>query len=348
MKCKKGVMWKDSTAGFVHHGLEECLKLARELQDGTYQERPHKFFTVADPKRREIMSIAFRDRVYQRSLNDNILYPTMTKSFIRDNCACQKKLGTDYARNRLECFLHRHYRKHGLNGYVLQIDVKGYYPNMRHDVAKACFAKKIDGDAYVCAARILDGFPGDVGFNPGSQILQIAGVSVPNEIDHYIKERLRCKHYVRYMDDMILIAKDKAYLKRCLQEIRQRFEAIGMTLHPDKTRIYPLKEGISFLGFRFILTDTGKVIRKMLSARVRHERRKLPRLVAKAKRGEITKQKADDCFRSWLAHAENGDNEATIRRMKRYYNDLWKQPWSKPENQKLVEAGLPAETKAKK
>ena len=70
MKCKKGVMWKDSTAFFVHNWMREIRKLERQLHDGTYQERSPKFFKVMEPKEREIMSIAFRDRVYQRSLND--------------------------------------------------------------------------------------------------------------------------------------------------------------------------------------------------------------------------------------------------------------------------------------
>lgn len=79
MKCKKGVMWKDSTAFFVHNWMREIGKLERQLHDDTYQERPPKFFKVMEPKEREIMSIAFRDRVYQRSLNDVEIYPRCTR-----------------------------------------------------------------------------------------------------------------------------------------------------------------------------------------------------------------------------------------------------------------------------
>ena len=82
MKCKKGVMWKDSTAFFVHNWMREIGKLERQLHDGTYRERPPKFFKVMEPKEREIMSIAFRDRVYQRSLNVVEIYPRCTRSFI--------------------------------------------------------------------------------------------------------------------------------------------------------------------------------------------------------------------------------------------------------------------------
>lgn len=324
LKCKKGVFWKDSVASFIHNGVEQSIKLSDELEDGTYTERPHKYFKVTEPKEREVMSIAFRDRVYQRSLNDNAIYPAMVPHFIRDNCACQKGRGTDDARDRLECFLYRYYRKHGNKGSVLQIDIKGYYPNMRHDVAKACFRRRLDYNVYLMAEKILDGFPGEVGFNPGSQIIQIAGISVPNDIDHHIKEREKCKLYPRYMDDMILISDDSSYLETCRREIEAKFAEIGFQLHPSKTRIYPLEDGIRFLGFIFMLTDTGKVLRLLPSDKVKHERKKLFRLVAKAKRGEITREKADTCFKDWLAHAENGNTRNLIRRMKQYYSQLWR------------------------
>ena len=101
-RCQKGVIWKDSVAHFVLNSPEEITKLERELKEGTYRPRKPKMFTITSPKPREISSIPFRDRVYQRSLNDNILYPTMTRSFIYDNRACQKGKGTDRARARLK------------------------------------------------------------------------------------------------------------------------------------------------------------------------------------------------------------------------------------------------------
>ena len=109
-KCKRHVMWKGSVAHFVLNGVEETYKLSRELKSGTYKARKATKFTITKPKKREIISVSFRDRVYQRSLNDNVLYPTMTRSFIRDNWACQKGRGTDDARDRVKVFLQRMYR----------------------------------------------------------------------------------------------------------------------------------------------------------------------------------------------------------------------------------------------
>ena len=193
-KCRLGVLWKDSVAHFVLNAPEEVLKLERELKTGTYKPRQPKNFTITFPKRREISSIPFRDRVYQRSLNDNVLYPVMTKSFIFDNWACQKGKGTDRARDRLKEFMRKFYRHHGTAGYVAQFDIHGYYPNMDHEYIEGMFRRKLDPSSY---QRVLDvlhhQYPGGKGYNPGSQMIQIAGISALDDLDHYIKEQLHVR-----------------------------------------------------------------------------------------------------------------------------------------------------------
>lgn len=135
-KCAANTSWKDSVAHFKLNWIRECRKLERELNNGTYRERKRRCFTVTSPKRREIVSMAYRDRVYQRSLNDVALYPIVSKSLIYDNHACQNGKGTLKAKERFRCMLQRHYRKHKLTGYVLRCDIKGYYPNMSHQKAR--------------------------------------------------------------------------------------------------------------------------------------------------------------------------------------------------------------------
>ena len=329
MKCKKGVMWKDSTAHFCLNGLTEVMKLEQSLMDGTYKERPGKKFTVYEPKKREILSIGFRDRVYQRSLNDNSVYPQMSKSFIYDNCACQKGKGTDFAMDRLNAHLQQYYRKYGKEGWVLQCDIKGYYPNMPHKLAEEVFQKHLDLWAYQEVIKILSRFEGEIGYNPGSQLIQIAGISVLDEMDHFIKEKLRVRHYLRYMDDFLLISDDREYLQNCLENINEYLQERGLMLN-EKTSLYRISRGITFLGFRFILTDTGKVVRLLKSEKVKRERKKLRKLVKLAKQGKITREKVDQCYTSWKAHAQRGNTWKILKRMDVFYENLWKEEeaWS--------------------
>lgn len=324
MRCKKGVLWKDSVAAYYHRGVERTEKLCNELHNGRYKATPPRRFTITSPKRREIASVAFRDRVYQRSLNDNLVYPVMTRSFIYDNWACQTGKGTDPARARLKEFMRKHYRKHGTDGWVAQLDVSGYYPNMRHDAVEKLFRENLPAWGYDRVVKILrDQYDGDAGYNPGSQLVQIAGISLLNDIDHMIKERLRVRSYLRYMDDLVMIHESREFLERCMEAVIRELDELGFKVNPKKTRIYPLSEGIMFLGFVFRLTDTGKVLMIPDPAKVKTARKKYRRLVGKAKRGECPRECVDASWRTWIDHLSKGTCQRLIWRLEKYYKALW-------------------------
>lgn len=324
LKCKKGVMWKDSTAGYVLNGIVRTMNLEKQLHDGTYKASDTVNFRITSPKPREIASITFRDRIYQRSLNDNAVYPIMSKSFILDNYACQKGKGTDAARNRLKEFLRRYYRKHGSVGYVAQFDIHGYYPNMSHAFVEDLFRKKLPKNIADMVVDVLrHQYDGDYGYNPGSQLIQIAGISVLDGFDHYVKEQLHARYYLRYMDDFLIISDDDEYLSECQKNVERYLNGIGFELNPKKTIIYPLHKGIEFLGFKYRLTDTGKVLMTVKSSNVKRERKKLRRLVAKSKRGGIPRDKVDESYAAWRNHASKGNSYRLLKRMDYYYKELW-------------------------
>ena len=324
LKCRKGVMWKDSTASFYLNGIERTIKLSEQLQNGSYKPRKPIHFQITSPKPREIASITFRDRVYQRSLNDNVVYPAMCRSFIHANFACQKGKGTDAAREQLKAFLRKYYREHGNAGYVAQFDIHGYYPNMNHDVAETCFREKIAPEMYEMVESILrDQYTGEKGYEAGSQLIQIAGISVLNDLDHYIKEVLHARFYLRYMDDFMIISHDKQYLETCMRRIISQLSAIGYEVNRKKTRIYSLSEGIDFLGFLFHLTGRGRVLMFIRPENVKRERKKLKRLVAKSKNGDLPRAKVYESYAAWRNHASKGNTHNLILRMDKYYTDLW-------------------------
>lgn len=340
MKCKKGVMWKTSPSHYVLNGLEETLKLEEELKSGTYKARKPKPIKIKYPKERDALCISFRDRVYQRSLNDNVLYPRMAKTFIYDNMACQRGKGADSARERTKEFLRKFYRKHGRNGFIGQIDIHGYFPNMRHEVVKENFKKYLDDDVYKMVGEVLDSqYAGKVGFNPGSQMVQIAGISLLNNLDHYIKEKLKVKFYLRYMDDFLLIHEDEEYLKYCMKAIENELRHIGLEINVKKTKIIPLNEKFLFLGFYYRLTGTGKILMTIDPQKVKHERRKLRKLVKKVKKGELTKEKVDSWYEGWKRYASGTskrkkksrrvskrNNYKMLKRMDEFYKNLWREP----------------------
>lgn len=299
------------------------LDIPKVQKEPNSKPRPIK---IMYPKKRDGLSISFRDRVYQRSINDNALYPMMTKHFIYDNWACQQGKGPDKARERLIQFLRKYYINHGSEGYVLQLDVKGYYPNMSHESVKKVFSKYLPKDVLGMVCDVLDTqYKGNTGYNPGSQMVQIAGISLLNDIDHYIKEQLHIKYYIRYMDDMLLILDSEESAIRIKNAIEHELLNVRCRLNNSKTKIIRLRKGFMFLGFKFRLTESGKVIVLVDPKNVKHERQKLYRMVQKAKRGEMTKAKVDECYQSWRdTHAVKGKHYKLFNNLDNYYKQLWR------------------------
>lgn len=305
-KCKRNVLWKDSVAGYVNNGLTNIYKLKKQLDDGTYKIQPYPEFIIYEPKERHIQSTKIADRVFQRSLCDNYVTKEITKGFVYDNCACLEDKGTDFARRRLKTHLQRHFRKYGLKGGALKCDLKNYFGSTPHNVAKSAVNKRVKDDwAKQEFYRIIDTFAKDgvpVGIGLGSQASQLIQLAVMDDIDHIIKEKLHIKHYVRYMDDFILIHHDMEYLKECKRIIREKVEELGLLLNKKKTHVQPITQPLHFLGFSFRLTETGKVVVKILPEKISHERRKLKKLMNRVVEGKMTIKQVDDQYASFKAH----------------------------------------------
>lgn len=328
LKCKRGIMWKDSAAGFVKNGLVNCCILKDELLSGKYKLGKYTVFTITEPKKRVIVSTRIKDRVFQRSLCDNYLTEHVTRSFIYDNAACQSGKGTDFARNRLKCHLQRHYRKCGCKGYILKCDISDYFGSTPHDVAINAIRKRVpDKWAASEVERIINSFTQGAdpskGMGLGSQVTQLTELAVLDDLDHYIKEVLHIKGYVRYMDDFILIHEDKAYLRFCREQIRRRLSVLGLKMSKKKTHIFPITQPLHFMGFSFRLTNTGKVVMRVLPNKVVRERRRLRKLIARSKAGIMPRKSVDECFKSWVAHASKGNCYKLIASMTEYYYNLW-------------------------
>lgn len=322
--CQKGVIWKDSVASFTLHSFQNIYNMMNAVNSGEWESGAPKMFTVTSPKRREIVSVKFKDRVYQRCLNDNVLYPIMTNSFIYDNFACQKKKGTDFARNRLKKFLREAYLKWGDDFYVLQIDIKGYYPNMPHEFVEHLFKRKVDEEYYERVIEILHTqHLRQVGYDAGSQMIQIAGIAAVDHIDHIVKEKLRSEFYGRYMDDSFLISNDFGFLEHCLDEIGKEYSKCGLTLNKKKTKIIHIKDYMSFLGFRFTVTKTGKVLVLIKPENIRRQRRHYKGLARRHGIGAISKEEIDESFKCSMAHLEKGDTWKARKNMEKYYKNLF-------------------------
>lgn len=323
-KARRGKRRKEAAAKFEVNLLEALNLLSKQLQTKTYTLSPYNTFKVYEPKERLVMSNSYKDKVVQHALCDNVLEPAFARSFIKDNYASQRDKGTHYGLGRLEEFMRRFYRKNGIDGWVLKCDISKYFYSVRHDALKSLIRKYLyDPDVLWLVDMIIDSTEGNVGIPIGNQSSQLFALLYLNGMDHYIKEKLGVKYYGRYMDDFYLIHKSKDYLRHCWREIENLVGGLGLSLN-SKTNIYPLKNGIDFLGFHTYLTESGAVVRKVRRKSKSNARRKLKKMRYLLDEGRITLEAVQQSYQSWRAHAAKGNCYHLIRRMDIYYAQLFK------------------------
>ena len=316
-RARKGSFWKDSIIEYDLNRILYSAKISRQLKANRYKLKGYYKFTICEREKiRKIQSLHITDRVVQHSLCDLVLIPTMKKSWVYDNGASQKNKGTRFSRDRLKKQMLRYYRKHGLEGYVLQMDVKKYFESIPHWYLKERMRVHFSDMPQVLEhlEAIIDSFEGDKGIGLGSQVSQLFALEALSPMDHLIKDSMRIHYFSRYMDDITLIHPSKEYLYQCRDELKAFLESIGLSLHPKKTQIFPLKKGIRYLGFHFYLTETGGIYIKLSSNSEKRMKRKIRKMAKLGKPDEEIKRS----FYAWAAHASYGNNYYRIKRNEKY------------------------------
>ena len=351
-KARRG---KANSPTALRYGLsivENTVELARELEARTYQPKPTYCFKVYEPKERDVVANAFRDKIVQHSLCDYVLQPCLTPSFIRDSYASQVGKGTLDGLDRLAHFMRRYFlgrkaandaarRAAGLppmptqegrynTGYVLKGDFAKYFYSIQHQPLKEMASKKLkkrlpteaDADfAEWLLFMFMDSTP-DPGLPIGFQTSQLLALLNLYGLDHLIKDELGATFYGRYMDDFYIIHEDKARLKAWLRKIEEHIELLGLHLN-HKTQIFQLAQGIDFLGFHSYLTDTGKVVRKLRDNSKNNMRRRLKKYRGLVDSGRMTTVDVQRSYESWRSHAEHGDTHRLLQNMDTLYFALF-------------------------
>jgi len=344
LKAKEGKRKKESEAKYEQRALLCTEKLRHDLLTKKYYPRPFNIFYVYEPKQRIVQAPAFVDKVVQHAMVDNYVYDAITHSFIPANAASQKGKGTHFALQNLKHDMQTYFRKrkgkaeerakrNGLdypkqsewdyaNGWVLKCDIHHFFASIDHDLCKAKLRKKIaDDDVYNMMCMYIDS---SEGLPLGYQTSQLFALLYLDEMDHFIKEKLHIKYYGRYMDDFYLIHEDKKYLQYCLKELRKFLGDLKLELN-NKTAIFPLKNGIDFLGFHTYLTETGKVIMKLRRSSIKRMNKRIKIWAKLYPEGKITKEEIIQSFKAWNAHAAHGDTYSLRKKYKKKVEEIIKE-----------------------
>lgn len=312
LEARKGKRKKVSTAQYEANALACTEKLSRILAAKIYIPGKFETFYVFEPKKRLVQAPAFVDKVVLHAVTDNILYEAVTKGFIRDNYASQKGKGTHDGLMRLKQFMVDYYRQYGTaDGWVLKCDVHHFFASIDHDKLKVKLKalldrRGVDPQIYELLCIYIDT---TAGLPLGYQTSQLLALLFLDEFDHIVKEKYGVKRYGRYMDDFLAIHPSKEFLKNLLADFRVFMSSYGLELN-EKTGIFPLRNGIDFLGFHSYLTESGAVVQKLRKDGIERIKKNIKIWRVEYPAGNITKEKILEKFGSWDAHAAHGDTHA--------------------------------------
>lgn len=287
---------------------DNLTTLSDALKNGSYKMLDYYSFAIYDPKHRMIHALHYRDRVVQHCLCDEVLAPILDKKLIYDNAACRIGKGTHFAIGRVSKFLDDFYHRYKVEGYFLKCDIRKFFDNIDHAVLKQKLSKVIEDERVLLLLyQIIDSFEvtHDRGLPLGNQTSQWFAIYYLDTIDRLVKETLGIKYYSRYMDDCVLIHQDKEYLRYCLAQIKQLAVELKIEFN-EKTEIFPIKNGVDYLGWHIYLSDTGKVIRKVKQQTKYKYKRKLKYFQSAFANGLVNLPEITQVLSSYRAHLAYG------------------------------------------
>lgn len=310
-KARKGKTKKDYVLEFEDNLRRNLLKLHGKLKNQTYYPKSLATFILRDPKTRKISKSTFRDRVVHHALI-RVIEPIFDKTFIYDSCANRIGKGNLFAINRFNKFV-RKISENGkiknlinnnqIRGHCLKADIKHYFEEVNHKVLIEIISRKIKDEKVIWLIKriLINGQNKEgVGMPLGNLTSQFFANVYLNELDYFIKHKLKVKYYIRYVDDFVLLHNSREELERWKEQINAFLkEKLKIELHPQKSKIISLSRGIDFAGFRNFWFY--RLLR----------RRNLRRILFKIEQyqdGKIIKEKLLESFQGWNSYAKWADS----------------------------------------
>lgn len=295
-------------------------QLRKELIEKCYQPDEYNIFKIHEPKERIIAAPKYRDKIVQFAIH-NVVNKDFERKFIRDSYACQKGKGTHAAADRIQHFLRKAKWKWG-DAWIIKADIKSFFYSIKHHILKKMLAKKIKCKKTLqLLYKIIDNSPDemglpiskyeselyyyDLGLPLGNVTSQLLANLYMNELDQFCKRKLSLKYMVRYMDDTFCVVKTRKRAKEAKKSMTQFVnEKLDLKMNKNKTKIFPLKQGINMVGYK--IWPTHMLLRNSSKKRIKQKLSKFKDLLIN---GKISKEKVEQILNSWKGHADHASSE---------------------------------------
>ncbi len=255
---------KDATLFEFNRDIHGNLwQLHLELLNKTYEPYPYTVFYVRDYKERRIMAPHFRDHVVHHAIH-SWLERIYDASFIHDSYACRKGKGTHRAFFRLKKFA----GMHNESDYFMKCDITKYFYSIDQHALLEIIRRKIKDESLLgllekiigshCEEEAPDHLKNSLvsveaqrkGIPIGNLTSQLFANIYLNELDYFVKHKLRMKHYVRYVDDFAMLFGDKKSLHEAWRQIHVFLgNRLFLRLEKSKKQINRISFGVDFAGY---------------------------------------------------------------------------------------------------
>ena len=309
-KCKKHKRFKKQVIEFEINLENNLLKIGRELLNEIYTFSEYFEFTIYEPKERKIKTLEYRDRVVQTWYVENFLKPNFESSYINDTYACIENRGTHKAVDKMQEYLRKADKVYE-EVWVLKCDIRKFFFNVDRKILYSLIKRKIKDRYFLNLTKKIIFYDNEeVGIPIGNYTSQIYANIYLNELDRYIKEELKVKYVVRYMDDFVLLLKSKKQAKEVLGKIQIFLrEKLKLELN-TKTAYFKAKQGVNFCGFR--IWKTHRLLREQSKKKMR---RKLKNFEKLYREDRIELDYILACINSWMGHVKHCNSYSLVRKM---------------------------------
>lgn len=241
------------------------IKIIDDIKYNRYKFGEYREFKVYEPKERIIKSLPYRDRIVHQWFVEEFIKPYYYPRFINDTYACLDLRGTHKAVESLQIKMRKMQKKHN-EYYVLKCDIRKYFYSIDKNILIKILSKKISDKKVLNFAKVILNDGVDIGIPIGNYTSQYFANIYLNELDHFVKEELRVKNYIRYMDDFIILVKEKEEARK-LYYIIQNFINSRLNLQfNSKSSYFKSRKGIDFCGYR--IYETHILLRKRFKNKV--------------------------------------------------------------------------------